>query len=158
MWIAAAALLVAAQVSVQGPGVDRPRTRLPAVAADLFLIAQGEYDRRDVKTRGVLSPLAPPYYVLEQGTVRVMVIPMPGAGHALASLVGRQVEITGYVRRLYERQDMCNALPPVPQSYCDDPDLPVTPDRAGRPGWPTVSITAWSAFDAEAPGRSRGKA
>lgn len=155
MW-AAAAVLLAAQVTVPLPGAVR-RPRLPVVEADLYLIVQGAYDRRDVKTRGVLSPLAPPYLALEQGTVRVMIIPVPGAENALARLVGRSVEVSGFVRRLQERQEICVPRLGLPQSFCDDPDLPPTPDRAGRASWPTVSITAWSAFDAGTGARTRAE-
>lgn len=137
MWAVVAPLLLTVQTSVQVPGVVTPRHRLPAAEADLFAIAQGEHDRREVETRGVLAALAPPYLLLEQGTVRVIVIPMAGAENILPDLVGKSVEVTGFVRRLYERQGTC--LQGAPQSYCDDPDLPPTPDRGGRPQSPHQS-------------------
>jgi hypothetical protein len=140
-------LLLAAQTTVTAPGMTGPRSRAPAQPADLFAVATGEYDRMHVRTRGILAPFEAPYYVLESGSARVLVIPLSGTGNTLAELVGHSVDVTGVVRRLQLSQGTC--LDGKPQSYCDDPDLPVTPDRAGRPSWPTVSITAFSAFDTD---------
>jgi hypothetical protein len=149
MW-AVAALLAAAQVAVQVPGMKVPERRVTR-QAELVAIAAGEHDRVNVATRGHLARLDGPYFALEQGTARVMVIPMPGSSALLEALLGRELRVEGFVRRLYERQGTC--LQRMPQSYCEDPDLPPTPDRAGRGDWPRLSITIWSAVDL-APGET----
>jgi hypothetical protein len=147
MWGVLAPLLLAAQVTVQAPGMKVPERRVTH-HVELRDIAQGEHDRVNVATRGYLARLEEPYFALEQGTERVMVIPMPGSSAALEALLGREIEVEGFVRRLYDRQGIC--LQEKPQSYCDDPDLPTTPNRAGRPDWPRLSITVWSAVERDA--------
>jgi hypothetical protein len=146
------AALLLAQVAVQAPGMKVPERRA-TVNAELAAIAHGEHDRTGVFTRGHLSRLEGPWFALDQGTARVMVIPMPGTSGMLEDLLGRDVRVEGFVRRLYDRQGTC--LQRMPQSYCDDPDLPPTPDRQGRPDWPRMSITVWSAADAESAAAER---
>ena len=147
MWAIAALLLAASQVTVQAPGMKIPERKVTR-HVDLAGIVRGEHDRVNVATRGYLARFDEPYFALEQGTERVMVIPMPGSSALLESLLGRELQVEGFVRRLYERQGTC--LQDMPQSYCDDPDLPFTPDRAGRTDWPRVSITVWSAVERDA--------
>ena len=144
----AAALL--AQVAVQAPGMKVPERRA-RVAAELPAIAEGHHERTGVFTRGHLARLEGPYFALEQGTARVLVIPLPGTSGMLEDLLGHDVRVEGFVRRLYERQGTC-LLERMPLSYCDDPDLPPTPDRQGHPDWPRMSITIWTAVDAETAG------
>src|SRR5687768_9735453 len=147
MWTVAA-LLLASQVAVQVPGMKTPDRRV-ARQVELVAIAGGEHDRVGVTTRGHLARLDNgPYFALEQGTARVMLIAMPGSSALLERLLGLDLQVEGFVRRLYERQGTC--LQRMPQSYCDDPDLPPTPDRAGRADWPRMSLTVWSAAEREA--------
>jgi hypothetical protein len=142
----------AAQAGVQVPGMKIPERKVTH-HVELAAIAQGEHDRANVATRGHLARLDGPYFALEQGTARVMVIPMPGSSALLETLLGRELQVEGFVRRLYERQVTC--LQRMPQSYCEDPDLPPTPDRAGRADWPRLSITIWSAVENAADGAER---
>src|SRR5688500_2418512 len=141
-----AAALVMAQVAVQAPGMKVPQRRT-TVQAELVAIARGDHDRTGVLTRGNLARLDGPYFALDQGTARVMVIPLPGTSGLLEDLLGHEVRVEGFVRRLYERQGTC--LQRMPQSYCDDPDLPPTPDRQPHPEWPRMSITVSSVVDAD---------
>src|SRR5688572_18840823 len=112
------ALLAAAQVTVQAPGMEMPERRVTR-QVELFAIVQGEHDRANVATQGFLSPLSGPYLMLEDGPARVMVIPMPGTAVLLEKLIGRALRVEGFVRRLYQRQGFC--LDRMPVSYCDDP-------------------------------------
>src|SRR5688572_6201586 len=108
------AALMMAQVAVQAPGMKVAERRV-TLQAELAAIAQGEHDRTGVSTRGVLARLDGPYFALDQGTARVMVIPFPGTSGVLEDLLGREVRVEGFVRRLYERQGSC--LQRMPQSY-----------------------------------------
>lgn len=116
-------------------------------------VSAGLRTRQTVRTRGTLDLLElgdPGYFVLRDGVARVVAIPMPEVGHALRSLLGRRVEVSGYVRQLELDQGVCQFRRQlVPQSICDDPELPAKPDldRTGRAGWPTISITVWSGSD-----------
>src|SRR5688500_17763200 len=102
----AAAALLAAQVAVQAPGMKVPERRA-TVQAELAAIAHGQHDRAGVFTRGHLSRLDGPFFALDQGTARVMVIPLPGTSGMLENLLGHDVRVEGFVRRLYERQSTC---------------------------------------------------
>ena len=117
-------------------------------------VSAGLRTRQAVRTRGTLDLLEvgdPGYFVLRDGAARVVAIPMPELGYALRRLLGRRVEVSGYVRQLELDQGVCRfrGRQGVPQSLCDDPELPAKPnlDRAGRSSWPTISITAWSGSD-----------
>ena len=79
----------------------------------------------------------------------------------MKALVGRRVEVEGYVRRLVENQGTCKIGPRtvVPASYCENPELPPTPDLQGESAsWPRVSITTWYVGDLTTPEGKRGDA
>lgn len=154
--VGAAAAASAAQVRIHAPGMRSPTgyehhgTPLPV---ELSEIAVGGHMRRAVQTRGTLVSLEPGdrYFELSEGG-RVVIIPVGEAGGALTSLNGRRVEVVGFVRPLVERQGTCQLSDrrTAPQSYCDDPDLPPTPDLGvgvERASWPRTSITVWSVSD-----------
>ena len=114
-------------------------------------VSAGLRTRQAVRTRGTLDLLEmgdPGYFVLREGAARVVAIPMREMGDALRGLLGRRVEVSGYVRQLERDQGVCRfrGRQGVPQSICDDPELPAKPnlDRAGRTSWPTTSLTVWS--------------
>ena len=162
-----AAVASATQVQIHAPGMRSPTghghhgTPMPA---ELSEIAIGGYLRRVVQTRGTLTTLEPggQYFELSEGG-RVVIISASELGDALTSLNGLRVEVVGLVRPLVERQGTC-PLPDrrsAPQSYCDDPDLPPTPDLgvgSERANWPRTSITVWSVSDITPFGRGRGGA
>jgi hypothetical protein len=103
-----------------------------------------------VTTRGFVTPLdiTGHYYELNGGG-SVVLIPVSELGASMSQLTGRRVEVAGLVRQLVQNQGTCIlARQSYPQSYCDNPDLPPTPDLTGdRAGWPRFSITAWSILD-----------
>lgn len=163
--LAGAAAASAAQVRIHAPGMrsaagyDHHGTPMPA---DLSEIALGGYLRRVVITRGTLTPLETEgqYYELSDGG-RVVLMPVGEMGDALRPLSGLRVEVVGLVRPLFSEQGTCMVPPrqPAPQSYCDDPDLPPTPDLVGiRSSWPRTSITVWSVSDITPFGRGPGGA
>jgi hypothetical protein len=150
-----AAVASATQVQIHVPGMRSPTgyghygTPLPA---ELSEVAIGGYVRRAVQTRGTLTSLEQggQYFELSEGG-RVVIIPVSELAGALTSLNGLRVEVVGLVRPLAESQGTCK-LPDgrsAPESYCDNPDLPPTPDLAGmeRAHWPRTSITVWSVSD-----------
>jgi hypothetical protein len=158
-----AAVAGAAQVKIHAPGMRSPTgydhhgTPMPA---DLSEIALGGYLRRVVITRGTLTPLETggEFFELSDGGT-VVIMPVGAAGDALRQFSGMRIEVVGLVRQLVTEQGTCE-IPPrqrAPQSYCDDPDLPPTPDLVGiRSNWPRTSITVWSAFDIAPFERRRG--
>jgi len=163
--LAAAVAASAAQVKIQTPGMRSPTsygrhgTPMPA---ELSEVAIGGYLRRVVQTRGTLTPLEPggEFFELSEGG-KVVVMPVGEVGDALRPLSGVRVEVVGLVRPLVSDQGTCK-LPNrrmAPQSYCDDPDLPPTPDLVGRrANWPRVSLTVWSVSDITPFERGRGEA
>jgi hypothetical protein len=107
------------------------------------------YQRRNVVTRGYLGMLPGDRWLLSDGGAQLMLIPvveMSAVG--LREQLGHRIEVTGIVRVLPEHQGNCplNGRS-VPESLCDDPDLPALPDR--RPEWPHGSITATGIVDIE---------
>jgi len=137
------------------------------MAAELSEVALGGYLRRAVRTRGRLTPLEPGgrYFELSEGG-KVVLMPVGELGD-IGSLNGRRVEVVGFVRPLVETQGTCvvedsrarSGRRRVPQSYCDDPDLPPTPDLGvgvERAHWPRTSITVWSLSDITPFERGRG--
>jgi len=160
-----AAVASAAQVKIHVPGMRSPTshghhgTPQPAEVSELVM---GGYLRRAVQTRGTLTPLeaGSEYYELSEGGT-IVLLPVRELADALRSLNGLRVEVVGLVRPLVTNQGTCK-LPDgtmAPQSYCDDPDLPPTPDLVGRrANWPRTSITVWSASDITRLERGRGGA
>jgi hypothetical protein len=141
------------------PGaVDVQDVYLPPTPADLHAISAGNHARQTVQTRGTLAFLEaghPGYFQLRDGPARVVIIPMVEVAESLRSFVGRRVELIGYVRALERNQGTCHfrGQMNVPQSICEDPELPPKPDldRAERLAWPDMSITVWSGSDATRP-------
>lgn len=119
--------------------------------ADLSEIAYGgqRYHRTNVRTKGSLKMLASsPYFVLGDGTARLLVIPVPEIERDTRGLVGRRVEMTGVVRVLPRHQSIQRCYGQgLPESKCEDYELPVLPDA--RLDWPEVSITVMSMTDME---------
>lgn len=113
---------------------------------DLSQIAyNGEsYQRRNVRTRGVLGMLTGQYLSLSEGAATIVLLPMDANAHAgIAPLVGRDVDVTGVVRALPSQDDSpCRGVGP---GTCDDPRLPLRPAR--QPGFPQMSISAFSVAD-----------
>jgi hypothetical protein len=108
------------------------------------------YQRRNVVTRGYLGVLPGDRWLLSDGGAQLMLIPVVElSATGLRELLGHRIEVTGIVRALPDHQGSCCPLckPPIPQSVCDDPDLPALPDRL--PEWPKGSITATGVFDIE---------
>lgn len=153
---AALALAVAMQSPIlpQPPLDTRTRRDLPPVSVeeaygplevvDLEQIARtGQaYHRRLVQTRGVVRDLVPGRYLaLDQAAARVMLIPLEDGTHDdYATMLGMDVDVTGVVRVLPARQQSvpCRGGQ-VPESKCEDWDLPLLPDA--QPQWPPVSLT-----------------
>jgi hypothetical protein len=88
-------------------------------------------------------------WLLSEGGARLLLIPVVELSEsALRAQVGHRVEVTGIIRVLPERQGTCVLEGRrVPESLCDDPYLPVLPDR--QPQWPPGSITATGMMDIE---------
>ena len=159
-----AAAAAAAQVQIHAPGMRSPTghgQHGTPVPVELSEVAIGGYLQRVVQTRGTLTPLEPggQFFELSEGG-KVVILSVRELGDALTSLNGLRVEVVGLVRPLVERQETC-PLPDrrsAPQSYCDDPDLPPTPDLGAgieRAHWPRTSITVWSVSDITPFGRGR---
>lgn len=124
------------------PPVDIEEVYGPVQVEDLEHIALNglSYHRHLVQTRGVVADLVPGRYLqLQQGTARVMLIPPDGAYADHATMLGMDVDLTGVVRVLPARQQSvpCRGVT-VPESKCEDWDLPALPDA--QPQWPPVSI------------------
>ena len=151
-----------AQVQVTVPGVTVGSARYGAAQpAEIWDIAAEMYLRRAVRTKGILEALdiQGHYFRLSDGASGVVLIPAADFHGDLKTLVGRRVEVEGYVRRLLSSQGTC-PLPNrqvAPASYCENPELPPTPDLQGeRATWPRVSITTWYVGDLTSPDRKRG--
>jgi hypothetical protein len=154
MVLGGTAAAAATQVHVQAPGLPEgtPYAHYGTPeAVELSALTMGAYERRVVQTRGALSALETTreYFELSEGG-QVVLMPTRELGDSLRSVDGRRVEVIGFVRPLVEQQGKCRISPTqtAPQSYCDNPDLPPTPDLVGtRTHWPRTSITAWSVSD-----------
>jgi hypothetical protein len=174
--MAALILLAAAEpeAAAQVAAPPRPFASPPPVSVqDVYLtpqpagleeISAGVHARRAVRTRGTLAYLEtgnPGYFQLREDAARVVVIPMPEVAGSLLRLIGRRVEVVGYVRELERNQGTCRfrGNMAAPRSLCDDPELPPKPDldRPGRLGWPPWSITVWAGSDFTRPGRRPGE-
>jgi hypothetical protein len=123
----------------------------PAQPEELMALAISpeEYQRRNVVTRGYLGFLPGDRWLLSDGGAQLMLIPVVElSATGLRELLGHRIEVTGIIRVLPEHQGGCRLDGrSVPQSVCDDPDLPALPDR--RPDWPHGSITATGVVDIE---------
>jgi hypothetical protein len=131
------------------PPVDIEEVYGPVQIEDLEQVASNgaSYHRRLVQTRGVVADLVPGRYLqLQQGTARVMLIPPDGAYADHASMLGMDVDVTGVARVLPAHQGSvpCRGVT-VPESKCEDWDLPTLPDA--QPQWPPVSISVTRMVD-----------
>jgi hypothetical protein len=121
---------------------------------DLWDLTAGVRTRHAVRTKGVLGVLEQSggnrYYELRERGGRVVILVVGELEGSLEQLIGRRVEVVGFVRPLVENQGTC-VIPPrrsVPKSHCDDPELPTTPDLGpNRQSWPRISVTIWSITD-----------
>jgi hypothetical protein len=160
--LAAAVLVVVSRGDAQPPPTQEPPLQRqpptprqqygPAQPEELMALAisPDEYQRRNVVTRGYLGMLPGDRWLLSDGGAQLMLIPVVElSATGLREQLGHRIEVTGIVRVLPERQGSCRWFDGrfVPQSLCDDPDLPVLPDR--RPEWPHGSITATGVVDIE---------
>jgi hypothetical protein len=129
--------------------------------ASLREIANGRHAGQAVRTRGVVSfaDATSGYLRLTDKTDQVLVIVVPELATEVRSFVGLRVEVVGLPRALKQSQGTCLFLnQTVPQSICDDPHLPATPDLAGHPFWPSTSLTIWEISDVTPlDGRRRGE-
>jgi hypothetical protein len=116
-----------------------------------------QYQRVNVRTTGELRSLGgnTAYFILADGTSRVLLIPAIEGTRDADQLVGRPIELTGVVRVLPAQQQMVPCFATImPESKCLDPELPVLPNA--RQGWPPVSITFLSIMDATPFGQKAG--
>jgi hypothetical protein len=160
----AAGALAAPQIHITAPGMNVGSTQYgPVQPAEVGQLAGEMFLRRAVRTKGVLSPLdfQGRYYSLSDGGAAIVLIPAADFHQDLKTIAGRRVEVEGYVRRLVENQGTCKTGPRTvaPASYCENPELPPTPDLQGESAsWPRVSITTWYIGDATSPDGKRGDA
>lgn len=127
---------------------------------ELWDLSAGLRTRQAVITKGVLGLLEEyggrRYYELRErgGRVVILLVGEMEDG-SMNELMGRRVRVVGLVRELVDKQPTCRISPgrEVPQSYCDNPELPPTPDLmvegtgVNRQGWPRISVTIWSITD-----------
>jgi hypothetical protein len=118
---------------------------------DVWSLANGHFHRHTVSTKGRVGQLDPRggYFELAEENGRVVLFAVPEIQEELSRFLGQRVEVVGLARDLIESQGTCLfRMQRVPQSICDDPDLPPTPDiTPDRGAWPKVSITIWSITD-----------
>jgi hypothetical protein len=152
------------QVTILPPGTAVGKEQYGVIQpAEVSELAAEMYLRRAVRARGFLAPLdfQGRYYTLSDGGAQVVLIPAADYVQGLKSLAGRRVEVEGYVRRLVSDQGTCPVPPDrrrVPQSLCDNPELPPTPNLQGEAEtWPRVSITTWYVGDLTSPERRLGE-
>jgi hypothetical protein len=106
------------------------------------------YQKKMVRTKGMLdlfSGVTQGYYRLREGSAEVLLIPIGDVEFEIRSMIGREVEVVGVVRRIPEQQQYnqgCGL-----DSQCEDPILPPLPSRAGNMMLPEYSITAVSLTD-----------
>ncbi len=167
MLIAALSVTAALRVApaqVTAPGVSVGSARYGAAQpTEIWDLAAEMYLRRAVRTKGTLGALdiQGHYFTLSDGASAIVLIPGADFHGDVKNLIGRRVEVEGYVRRLVENQGTCKIGPrtAVPASYCENPELPPTPDLQGeRSSWPRVSITTWYVGDLTTPDRKGGGA
>jgi len=118
---------------------------------DVWSLEHGAYHRHTVITKGRVGQLDPRrgYYELSEENGRVVLFGVQEINPTLSGFLGRRVEVVGVARDLIAAQGTCTfRMQQVPQSVCDDPELPPTPDLTNdRIAWPRVSITIWSITD-----------
>ena len=118
---------------------------------DVWSLTYGTYHRHTVVTKGRVDPLdlQGGYFELSDQNGRVVLFAVPEIQEELSQFLGKRVEVVGLARDLVESQGTCLLrMQQVPQSICDDPELPPTPDLTpGRASWPRVSVTIWSITD-----------
>jgi hypothetical protein len=161
LFIGAMAAAVLAQVTAPTPPpLTRPTSEArpsglesrygSAEAVELEQVAfNGQtYHRRNVRVRGILGDLVPGQYLsLADGPARVMLIPLDVSDlQDFMLLFGVDVEVTGIARVLpiQQRTVTCRGES-LPESLCDDPELPVLPNA--RHDWPSMSITILKIVD-----------
>jgi hypothetical protein len=119
--------------------------------ATLWEIVGDRYTGQAVRTRGVLSfaDATSGYLKLTDQNSQVLVITVDEIRMEIASFVGLRVEVVGLARALKEDQGTCSFVgKQVPQSICDNPDLPALPDLGStRAHWPRTSLTIWTITD-----------
>jgi hypothetical protein len=159
--ILALALVAFAQVPEPSPtlplsGVRHGSTRVERIYGepepiDLWTLSAGRFHRHTVITKGRVRQLDArgEYFEISEDNGRAVLFGVPEIERSLSGFVGKRVEVIGLVRDLVAAQGMClSRAQRVPQSLCDDPELPPTPDLTlDRGSWPPVSITAWSIQD-----------
>jgi hypothetical protein len=118
----------------------------PAEPVELTQLAESgmSWHRRHVVTRGKLEilPGSRQYLLLTDGGSQVLVIPFePSAYDDLAKMIGLAVEVDGISRTMVPKQKSvpCRGTF-LPESLCEDPQLPVLPDQ--QVNWPSVSLSA----------------
>lgn len=130
---------------------------------DLQDVLDGRQERKAVRVKGILGSLLSQYqaqYFELRDLGSVVLIPVPELLHDVPSLMGKRVEVVGFVRQLVPDQglEQCD-IPPRPSSYCRDPTIPPTPDLKGeKASWPRWSITIWSITDATPMSFRKGEA
>ncbi len=155
-------LALAAQVPHAPPtltpsGRSRDSARVERVygtpePVDVWTLTRGSYHRHTVITKGRVGPLdlQGGYFELSEENGRVALFGVPEIQEELHQFLGKRVEVVGLARDLVESQGTCRFRGNMnaPQSLCDDPELPPTPDLTpDRRAWPRVSITIWSIVD-----------
>ena len=161
-------LVLLALVLALAPQVPRPSPNLPPSGhrrdsarvervygvpepVDLWSLSYGRYHRHTVITKGRVGHLDARgrYFQLAEENGRVVLFAVPEIHGDLSRYLGKRVEVVGLARDLVAAQGTCLfRMREVPQSICDDPELPPTPDLTpDRSAWPHVSVTIWSITD-----------
>jgi hypothetical protein len=154
-------LALAATAQAPSPPVDPRRIHLGSsseygepVFAELTSIAFGPevHQRQHVRTRGRLEPLDEHrYYLLTDGTARVLVLFVDAAASDADKFVGHDLDVNGVVRMIRPKEYIAG----VDRDLVEDPTLPVLP--APRSDRPKVSLTVLGMSAREgASGRARG--
>jgi hypothetical protein len=163
LWALPAAVLAFAAVLVLVPGapaqiIDSSQvySRYSSyygdpVDVELEEIARGivGFQKRAVRTRGTFEAfgMTRDYYRLRDSGAEVVLVPtveMRDSSQAM-TLMGKEVEITGVVRRLPDRGTGGSCGQIDRESASDDPILPPLPLKCID--WPEMSITYWSISD-----------
>ncbi|HEX6737193.1 MAG TPA: hypothetical protein VF310_02865 [Vicinamibacteria bacterium] len=135
---AAAAATQTPQQQVHITGPEGTSEYGEPVFAELSSIAFGAdiHQRQHVRTRGRLEPLdIGHYFLLTEGSARVLVLFAGGAGSETTQFLGHDVDTSGVVRTIRKKEYVGG----VDLDLIEDPTLPVLP--APRNDWPKVSLT-----------------
>ena len=148
---------VGAEAQLDPPSAPKPRPPVPyqaydnpeAVELSEIAYAGHRFHRTTVRTKGLLMAFpSTSYYILSEGTARILLIPVPEIERESRSLVGRRIEITGLARVLPVHQETQRCYGELlPESKCADYELPVLPNA--RIDWPEVSMTFFTLTDIE---------